>query len=710
MKLLMLFCFLLHKIGMRKEEKKMKRFSKFVANHSVGITILSILLLIPAILGYVGTRVNYDILVYLPEEIDTIKGEQILTDDFGLGAYAFVIVDTTSPYQVNRLEEKIADIEGVNQVVSIFDVVGTTIPYQMLPSEVLDKIVKEDETIMMVTFNGSTSEDSTIQAVRDLRNTVDDASQVSSMTSMVIDTMDLSSKELFAYVIIAVIFCFIVLTVATDSYLVPVFLLLNIGVAILYNMGSNYFLGEISYITKAITAILQLGVTTDFSIFLYHKYEQAKEKEKDKKDAMAVAIRETFQSVIGSSLTTFAGFLALCTMDLTLGTDIGIVMAKGVLWGLICVLTLFPSLLLVFDRQIEKTKHKNIFPKWKKFEQFSMHHYKLILVLLVILFVPACIGNSRYQIYYKLDDSLPSNLPFRVANDALKEKFNIVSPAIILLDKDLQQEDMTSLTAELKELDGVDLVLSPSTLVNSGAKELLPDELKSILDHDKYQLCLVNSTYEIASDELNAQVNTIEKIVKKYDKEGLVAGEGALMKDLVTIADHDFRMVNYTSLLVIFVIMVLVLKSIGLPILLIFTIEFAIFLNMSVPYYTGVQLPFIASIIVGTIQLGATIDYAILMSTRYLEERGKGVEKRLAMEQTLSHTVPSIITSALCFFAATFGVAIYTKIDMIGSICELLARGSIISMFVVILFLPAILYVFDTFILKTTKIKKEERL
>lgn len=687
----------------------MKKISDYIANHSKLIVFLSIVLLVPAVIGYIKTRINYDILVYLPEDVETIKGEKILTDDFKFGAYAFVLVENESSKNILKLEEKVRNIEGVNQVVSVADITDVTIPIQMLPDEILNKVYKNSETVVMVTFDGSTSEDRTINAVRELREEVDDASQVSSMTSMVIDTMDLSNQEIFVYVVIAVIFCLIVLLVATDSYMVPGLLLANIGMAILYNMGTNIFLGEISYITKAITAILQLGVTTDFSIFLYHKYEQAKKenKKQDKNEAMSLAIRQTFKSVIGSSLTTFAGFLALCTMDLTLGTDIGIVMAKGVMCGLICVLTLFPALLLSFDKLIDKTRHKSICPKFERLQKFSIKHYITVIIVFILLMIPAYIGNSNYDVYYKLDESLPKDLAFQVANSKLADEFNIVSPEIIILDKDVKVNDVVELTEELKKKEGIDLVFAPAVLANQGMIDLLPDDLVKMLDNNKYQLLIVNSTYEIASDELNAQVEEVAKIVKRYDKKAIVAGEGPLMKDLVTIADHDFHMVNYTSLIVIFVIMLLVLKSITLPFILILAIEFAIFLNMAIAYYTGVSLPFIASIVVGTIQLGATIDYAILMSTRYLEERAKIENKKAAMSETLKYTVPSIITSALCFFAATIGVAIYTKIDMIGAICELLARGSIISMLVVILVLPALLLVADKVIMKTTKIKKE---
>lgn len=686
----------------------MKKIKDFIVEHSKLIVIVSLLLLIPAIIGYRNTRVNYDILVYLKDSVETVKGEKILTEDFQVGSYAFVMVEDKTSKQILELEQKVEKIDGVNRVFSIADVIGTTIPYEMLPDEVKNAVYKDGETVIFVTFRDSISSDETIHAVRQLRSTVDDASKVSSMTSMIIDTMDLSNKEMAIYVIIAVLFCFIVLTIATDSYFVPILLLGNIGVAILYNMGTNLFLGEISYITKAITAVLQLGVTTDFSIFLYHKYENAKDRyPSDNKEAMKSAITETFQSVIGSSLTTFAGFLALCTMDLTLGTDIGIVMAKGVLCGLICVLTLFPALLLVFDKTIEKTKHRNFFPKFQSLAKFSVKHYKFIFILFLILLVPAIIGNSRYEVYYKLDQSLPHDLPFYQANEELKEKFNIISPELILLDRNMKPNEVENLVTDLKNLEGIDLVLSPSTMMSEEMKSLLPKEITELIESDKYQLVLVNSTYEIASKQLNEQMAKVSKIVKHYDENGMIAGEGALMTDLVTIAAHDFQMVNYTSLFVIFIIMVIVLQSFGLPIILILAIEFAIFLNMSISYFTSVELPFIASILVGTIQLGATIDYAILISTKYLEIRRKNVDKKQAMKETLELSIPSIITSALCFFAATIGVVLYTKIDMIGSICELLARGALISMAVVIFILPALLILFDTFILKTTKLKKE---
>lgn len=682
----------------------MKKITKWITEHSVVVVILSILLLVPAVLGYVNTKINYDILVYLPEDIETIQGQNILTEDFGIGAFSFVTLENMSNRDILELEEEIRSIQNVNQVVSIADVTDTVFPTEMLPTEILEKVYKDGKTIMLVTFSGSTSEQSTIDAVKELRKTVKDASHVSGMTAMVLDTMELSETEIVAYIIIAVLLCLIVLVLATDSYLVPVFLLGNIGVAIIYNLGSNLLLGEISYITKAITAVLQLGVTMDFSIFLYHKYEREKEKNKDHKKAMQEAIHQTFISVVGSSLTTIAGFLALCSMDLTLGKDIGIVMAKGVGCGLICVLTLFPSLLLVFESQIEKTKHKNYFPKFDKIKNLARKHYKITIVVFLLLLIPAIYGNNHCEVYYKLDKSLPETLPSSIANKNLQEDFHIVSPEMILLDRNLPSSERKKLLEKIKNVEGIDLVLSPAEIMDLGLpKEMLPEEVSKLMETEEYQLVILNSTYEIASNELNEQIANIDHIVKEYDEKAIIAGEGPLMKDLTTIADHDFKMVNYASIGVIFILMLIVLKSISLPFILIMTIEFAVFSNLAIAYYTNTTLPFIASIVVGTIQLGATIDYAILLSTKYLEERKKIKDKKEAIKTTLQEAVPSIITSALCFFGATFGVAIYSTIDMIGSICNLLSRGSIISMITVIFLLPALLLIFDKLIMKTTK-------
>lgn len=687
----------------------MKKINQFITNHSILVVIVALLLLVPSLIGYVNTKINYNILVYLPSDIETIKGQDILTNDFGIGAFSFVTVNKMSNYDMLKLEDKIRKIDSVNLVASLADVTDTTVPMDILPDDVLKKLHKDEKNVIVVTFENGTSDEVTMKAVEKLRSVVGDASSVSGMSAMVLDTRDVSNSEMLAYIIIAIILCLVVLTVATDSFVIPLLLLGNIGVAILYNMGTNIFLGEISYITKAISAVLQLGVTMDFSIFLYHKYIQAKGQFKDKKEAMQEAITETFHSVLGSSLTTIAGFLALCMMKLTLGRDIGLVMAKGVLCGLVCVLTLFPALLLVCDKLIEKTQHKSLLPEFKRLQKFSIHHYRLIIVIFLILLIPAIYGNQHVKVYYNLDKSLPSTLASSIANSNLKKEFNIVSPEIVLLDKNLDVSSKEEIVNQLKKIKGIDLVLSPTSVLDFGLPVgLLPDNLTQFMESDQYQLVLLNSTYDIATSELNQQINEVNKIVKKYDKSSIVAGEGPLMKDLTEISDIDFKNVNYVSIGLIFIIMLLVLKSISLPVILISAIEFAILANMSVAFYANTSLPFIASIIIGTIQLGATIDYAILMSSKYLSVRKNTKDKYMAMEETLRFTVPSIIVSALCFFAATIGVGVYSKIDLIGSICKLLSRGSIISMLVVILILPSLLLIFDCLIIKTTKNMKEE--
>lgn len=689
----------------------MKKINRFITNHSILVVIVALLLLVPSLIGYVNTKINYNILVYLPSDIETIKGQDILTNDFGIGAFSFVTVNKMSDYDMLKLEDKIRKIDSVNLVASLADVTDTTVPMDILPDDVLKKLHKDEKNVIVVTFENGTSDEVTMKAVEKLRSVVGDASSVSGMSAMVLDTRDVSNSEMLAYIIIAVILCLVVLTVATDSFVIPFLLLGNIGVAILYNMGTNIFLGEISYITKAISAVLQLGVTMDFSIFLYHKYIQAKGQFKDKKEAMQEAITETFHSVLGSSLTTIAGFLALCMMKLTLGKDIGLVMAKGVLCGLISVLTLFPALLLVCDKWIEKTQHKSLLSEFKRLQKFSIHHYRLIIVIFLILLVPAIYGNQHVKVYYNLDKSLPSTLASSIANSNLKKEFNIVSPEIVLLDKNLDVSSKEEIVSQLKKIKGIDLVLSPTSVLDFGLPVgLLPDNLTQFMESDQYQLVLLNSTYDIATSELNQQINEVNKIVKRYDKSSIVAGEGPLMKDLTEISDIDFKNVNYVSIGLIFIIMLLVLKSISLPVILISAIEFAILANMSVAFYANTSLPFIASIIIGTIQLGATIDYAILMSSKYLSVRKNTKDKYMAMVETLRFTVPSIIVSALCFFAATIGVGVYSKIDLIGSICKLLSRGSIISMLVVILILPSLLLIFDRLIIKTTKNMKEELL
>lgn len=681
----------------------MNKFGEWVCKHKWLIIIVTVLLFIPAIWGYANTKINYDILVYLPSDIETLKGEEILTDDFNMGAFSISVVENMDDKDLISLEDKIRDIETVTNVVTINDITGVAIPVEILPSSILDKCAKDGTKLMLITFSESTSDDMTLAAVEEIRNLTKDSVHVGGMSAMVLDTKELFNSEMLLYVVIAVIFCIIVLMVALDNYLVPLILIANIGVAILFNMGSNVFLGQISYITKAVAAVLQLGVTTDFSIFLYHKYEKAKKVYKTRDEAMSNAIHETLVSVFGSSLTTIAGFLALCTMNLTLGTDIGIVMAKGVVFGLLCVITLFPSLLLVFDKVLEKTKHKEILPKFNKVKSFIMKYHKAIFVVFIILLIPAYLAQSKTSVYYKLDESIPDDYGYSIATHELKEKYNMVSQEMILIDADMKDYDANRMIDEIKELDGIDFVLSPTYFSKYGISEnIVPSSLQSIYKTDEYKMILIGSDYDIATDELNNQIDKLNKIVDKYDEKAIVAGEGPLMSDLVEITDKDFHNVNYTSIAVIFVLMMIVLKSITLPILLVTAIEFAIFINMGVPYFTGTSIPFIASVVIGTIQLGATIDYAILMTTKYLEERQAGKNKREAVSIALDNSIQSIFVSAMCFFGATIGVGIVSKIDMIGSLCTLIARGAIISMFVVLLIVPSILLIFDKLIIKTT--------
>ena len=674
----------------------MKKISKFIINNKTKVLIISCILLVLSFIGMKLTTINYNILVYLPSEIDTIKGQDILTDEFNMGSYSIVVAENLSPKEILNLKDKITKVEGVNEVLSIYDVLGTNIPIDVLPSEIKDKIHQDNTDLMFITFKYSTSDERTINAVEEIRNITDHKLMQGGMSSMVLDTMNLSNEEITVYVIIAVVLCLLVLELSLDSYVVPILLLANIGMAIMFNFGTNVFLGDISYITKALVAVLQLGVTTDYSIFLYHAYEDKKEK-MSKEEAMEEAISETFTSVVGSSLTTIAGFLVLCTMKLTLGTDLGIVMAKGVLLGIISVLTIFPSLLLFFDKLVTKTKHKKLMPNFNKINTFIVNNSKAFFIIFIILLIPLYLANNKVEVYYKLDRSLPSYLESVKTNELLKEKYNIVSPQIILVDKNLKTDDLTNLTNELSSLKGIDLTLSTTKLSEYG----LSDNMINLFDSDKYNLILINSKYDVATNELNNQIEEINKIVKKYDKNGIVAGEGALMKDLVTICDTDFKNVNYSSIICIFLILFIILKNFSLPFLLIIAIEGAIFANMSISYFTGSVLPFIAPIVLGTIQLGATIDYAILITTTYVNNRKTNKNKKECMINTLNYCGHSVLVSAACFFAATFGVGVYSKIEMIGSICNLISRGALISMLFVLTILPSILLIFDNIINKT---------
>ena len=680
----------------------MKWFSELVVKYKKFFLILSIILVIPALIGFANTKTNYDILVYLPSDIETLKGQKILTDDFNMGAFSISLVEDISDKDLIELEDKIRNIECVNEVVSLNDITGLNIPEEMLPSTLLDKVNKDNSKLLLITFSTGTSDEETMNAVDEITKMSSNI-KVGGMSAMSLDMKRLVESQMLVYIAVAVVFCLIVLFLSLDSYVVPLILLGNIGVAILFNMGTNIIFGDISYITKAIAAVLQLGVTTDFSIFLYHKYEAAKKKYKTNDEAMADAIRETMVSVIGSSLTTIAGFLALCSMRFGLGKDIGLVMAKGVVFGVITVLTLYPSLILIFDKLISKTKHKPLIPEFRFVKPIVLKYYKYIFIVFLLLLVPAYLSQKHTDVYYKLDTSIPDDYNYSIVSKKLKEDYGMMSQSIILVDADKESSDINNMIDELNNLDGIDSVISPTYLSNYGISEdVLPSELKSMVESDEYKLVLINSDYEIASDELNEQVKEINNIVKKYDSKAIVAGEGPLMVDLVNITDIDFKNVNYFSIAVIFIIMLFVLRSVSLPVLLVTGIEFAIFINMGVPYWTSTSLPFISSIVIGTIQLGATIDYAILLTTKYLDERKKGKSKQEAVGTALSSSVSSIFVSAMCFFAATFSVFAVSKIDVIGSLCLLMARGAIISMLVVMFVIPSILLVFDKLIIHST--------
>ncbi len=681
----------------------MKKFGEIICKYRKIILIVAILLMIPTIIGIKATRINYDILVYLPDNIETIKGENILSDEFNMGAFSVIILENMPSKEILNLEKDIRKIDNVAMVLSTADVIGDKLPVEMLPDDIKDIAYKENSTIMLATFKDAISSDETLETIQTLRDMTDERVKISGMSAVLIDTKELSDQEITIYVAIAVILCLIILQLALDSYFAPILLLLNVGFAILYNMGTNAFLGETSYITKAISAVLQLGVTMDFAIFLYHSYMEEKKNEPNINEAMATAISKTLVSVAGSSLTTIAGFLALCSMSFSLGKDIGLVMAKGVFFGVICVVTILPAMILQFNTLIEKTKHKEVMPKFRHLKEFVMKHYKLAIILFIIILPFAYNGYKKTEVYYKLDSSLPETLDSISANNELKDKFGMVSTEMILIDKNVSDEKINEMLDKVDNIDGIEWTLSLSKISKLGIpKKMIPDEILEKLENDKYSLIILNSKYEIATDELNSQVDEVINVIKQYDENAILAGEGPLMKDLVEISDHDFKSVNTVSIAVIFIIMIFVLKSISLPVILICVIEFAIFINMGIPYYTNTVLPFIASIVIGTIQLGATIDYAILITTKYKTERISGKNKKDAIDFALGTSISSIFVSGLCFFGATFGVGAYSKLEMIGSLCTLMARGAIISMFTVVIVLPAFLYVFDKLICKTT--------
>ena len=685
----------------------MKKFGKVVVKLRIPILVLSFLLLIPSVLGYFNTRVNYDILYYLPSDIDTMQGQDILLDDFGKGAYAMVVVDGMNKSNVSKLVKKVEGVDHVASVISYSGIVGDDVPSEILPDKFRSYFENEDSgaTLFAIFFDDTTSSDDTMKAIQEVRDVTDNQCYIAGMSAVVTDTKTMAEKETPFYVLVAVVLVCIVLAIFMDSFLVPVFFMLSIGMAIVYNLGSNYFLGEVSYITKALAAVLQLGVTLDYSIFLWHSYKEAKEETPDDHhEAMAVAIGNTLTSVVGSSITTVAGFIALCFMSFTLGLDLGVVMAKGVVLGVIGCVTILPSLILTFDKAIEKTMHREIMPNFDKPARWIVNHSWIFLIIFVLLLGPAIYGYNNTKVYYDLSDTLPEKLNCSQANKMLAENFDGTNSIyMILADSNLSAEDSNAMMNEVNDLDGISFALSiDSALGGEIPTEMLPDSLVSELKGDEYQIMMVSTNYTIASDEINDQINKVDAIAKKYDAKSMVIGEAPCTKDLITITDKDFKTVSAVSIVAIFFIIFFVLKSISLPVILVAAIEFAIFVNMGIPYYTGTTIPFISSVVIGTIQLGATVDYAILMTTRYKRERAAGNSKKEAISIALGTSIPSIIVSALGFFAATFGVGMIASVDMIASLCTLMARGAIISMFVVIFVLPSLFVLLDRVIIHTS--------
>ena len=679
----------------------MEKFGRKVVQIRIPILLISLALLIPSFLGYVGTRVNYDILSYLPKDIETMVGQDILVEEFGTGAFSMFIVEGMEAKEVVRLKEEIEQIEHVEKVVWYDTVMDISIPMEMMPEEIYRAFNSGDATMMAIIFDETTSADGTMEAIEDIRRVAGRSCFLSGMSAVVTYTKNLSEKEAPIYVCIAVLLSCLVLSLTMDSFLIPFLFLLSIGMAILYNLGSNIFLGEISYITKALSAVLQLGVTMDYSIFLWHSYQEKIPEAADNKEAMAKAIGETITSVVSSSLTTVAGFIALCFMSFTLGMDLGVVMAKGVVFGVATCVTILPSMILVFDKALEKTKHKALLPDLKGIGEFVTRHYRVFILLFAAMLFPAIFGYRNTKVYYNLDETLPKDLASIIANDKLNEKFDMNATHMLLLSADLPGREVKSMTEELKAVDGVNWVLGLNAVKGDMIpEEMVPDSLKGALESDNWQLLLIGSQYKVASEEVNDQCSRISAVCKSYDSRGMLVGEAPCTKDLIEITDQDFKTVSVVSIGVIFVIIFLVFKSAALPVILVSVIEMAIFVNMGIPYYTGTQIPFIASVVIGTIQLGATVDYAILMTTRYRKERYGGVSRKEAVAIACQSSVKSIVVSALSFFAATFGVGLYSNIDMISSLCTLMARGALVSMVSVIFILPSMFMVFDRIIIR----------
>lgn len=682
----------------------MIHFGKGIVKFRIPIFIISLLLLIPAAFGYIKTRVNYDILSYLPKDIETMKGQDILEEDFGSGAFALLVVEGMPPKDVAALQEKVEKVDHVKSAIWYSSIADTSIPMKLLPDKLYKKFNSDKATLMMVIFDETTSSNGTLGAIKEIRSLADKNCFLSGMSCVVSDTRDLTNSETPVYVAIAVILSSIVLAFTMDSFLVPVLFLLSIGMAIIYNLGSNIMFGEISYITKALSAVLQLGVTMDYSIFLWNSFKENQQRfPGDNNRAMAHAISNTLVSVLGSSITTVAGFIALCFMSFTLGLDIGLVMAKGVIFGVLSCVTVLPSMVLIFEKFIEKTKHRALLPEFKGIGKLIEKRYSIFIALFLIILIPALYGYRNTKNYYDLADTLPKDLLCSMANTKLHENFDIATTHMVLVDSKLESKKVSQMCNDIKKVDGVSYVLGLDSLKEPGIPvEMLPKKIVEKLQSDNRKLVLIGTSYGVATDEVNAQCTEINKIVKSYDNKGMLIGEAPCTKDLIDITNKDFATVNLVSIGLVFIIILIVFKSISLPVILVSAIEFAIFINMGIPYYTNTSIPFIASIVIGTIQLGATVDYAILMTTRYLKERNKGADKKTSIRIASETCTKSVIISALSFFAATFGVGLYSKVDIISSLCSLMARGAIISMITVIFILPSLLMVFDKIIVHTS--------
>lgn len=683
----------------------MEKFGRIVTKHRKLILIIAVLLMIPSIIGYLGTRINYDVLKYLPEDFETVKGQEILLDEFGKGAFAIVVVEGMDNKNVAELKKKYEELEHVESVIWYNSVMDISTPLEILPDTLREKFHKGDSTIMAVFMDDATSADASIQTVAEMRKISTKQCFISGMTAFVLDLKEIAESEEPVYILLAVLLSCIILGLFMDSWIISVLFIAGIGITIIYNMGSNIIFGEISYITKALSAVLQLGVTMDYSIFLWHSYEERRAfSPGDKSKAMSEAIAATITSVTGSSITTIAGFIAMCFMTFTLGLDLGLVMAKGVLFGVIGSVTILPALILTFEKAVEKTRHRPLMPRFSRLTNWVVKHPKILIGAFIVFLIPAAIGYFNTSVYYNLDKSVPQTLPFAVANDKLQNEYDMSTTHMVLVSSDISKNNMKKMIEEIDGIKGVNATLAmESVLGPTFPDEALPESVKGITSSDRHKLIIISSKYKVATDAVNRQIDRINKVVKKYDSSGLVIGEGPCTKDLIETTDLDFKVVSIISILAIFLIILIVTRSLLLPAILVAVIELAIFINLGIPYYTGTVLPFIASICVSTIQLGSTVDYAILMTNRYKEQRLAGRSKKDAISFAHTISAPSIVISAFSFFAATMGVGIYSDIDIISALCTLMARGALISMTSVILILPAAFMLFDKAICRTTK-------